>query len=283
MTLEIPLDFSRKVGQGSYGAVYAVNYGRTSCIAKRLWDIFLGRGGYEPVNDQGKKFYHQKFIHECVLLSRTNHSNIVRFIGVHRGKDEFDLTLLMERLHTDLGQYLESKPIIPYKTEVSILNNVSCGLLYLHEECSIIHRDLTAANILLTVDNRAKIADLGMSRIFDIRMQKMSAVPGNQYYMSPEALQDKPYDKSLDIFSFGVIALYVATQDFPKPSCDHIPDAVHARGECELFKRQKLIKRMEERRPELSFLILWCLSDNPMMRPSTFCVNILLQAMTIDL
>ncbi len=87
-----------------------MNYGRTSCIAKtlRLWDIFFGRGGCEPVGDQAKKFCHQKFVQECVLLSRTN---IVRFIGVtvHRGKDEFDLTLLMERLHTDLGQYLDQK------------------------------------------------------------------------------------------------------------------------------------------------------------------------------
>ena len=39
-------------------------------------------------------------------MSQTDHPNIVKFIGVHFGVDEFDLTLIMEQLSTDLEKYL---------------------------------------------------------------------------------------------------------------------------------------------------------------------------------
>ncbi len=278
--------FTEPVGQGSFGSVYAVDLDGLPCIGKRLLDILMGRCGQQEVCQATKNSFHQRFVQECVLMSRTNHSNIVKFIGVYFGKNEFDLTLLMERLHTDLGKYLESKPliVIPYSTKVSILHDVSCGLLYLHEKCSIIHRDLTAANILLTADNRAKIADLGVSKILDNDTQKLTVAPGTQAFMPPEAVQENPsYNESLDIFSFGVLVLYVAIQQFPALYGRRVTDAVHAKGEGEIFKRQKWIEMMEAKHPQLSFMIFWCLSDNPMKRPSTCCVNILLQAMTINL
>ena len=279
-----PLTFAESVGQGSFGSVCAIDLDGLPCIGKRLLDILMGRCGQQDVSQATKSSYHQRFIQECVLMSRTNHPNIVTFIGVYFGKNEFDLTLLMERLHTDLGKYLDNKSLIPYSTKVLILHDVSCGLLYLHEECSIIHRDLTAANILLTTDNRAKIADLGVSKILDNDTQKLTVAPGTQAFMPPEAVQENPsYNESLDVFSFGVLLLYVAIEQFPALYGRRVPDAVHAKGEGEIFKRQKWIEIMDEKHPELSFMILWCLSDNPTKRPSTFCVNILLQAMTVNL
>ena len=95
-------------------------------------------------------------------------------------------------------------------TKISILTGISSGLLYLHEECSVVHRDLTAANVLLTADNQAKIADLGVSRIVTRNLSELSKIPGTLAYMPPEALRDCPtYNESLDIFSYGVLALYL--------------------------------------------------------------------------
>ncbi len=158
MNSKTPIQYSdrNRIGSGSFGSVYAVNLNGTPCIAKRLHDILMGRGKQEKVALDEKQVCHETFCRECVLMSQAEHPNVVKFLGVYFGKDEFDLTLFMERLHTDLRMYLSSTQDIPLPTKVSILHDVSCGLLYLHEECSIIHRDLTAANILLTTDNRAR-------------------------------------------------------------------------------------------------------------------------------
>ena len=277
-----PLQFNDKIGEGCYGSVYAVDLDGTPCIAKRLLDILMGRNREEAVSRETKESFHCKFHRECVLLSQTDHPNIVKFIGVHYGKDKFDLTLLMEQLETDLGKYIEHNPDIPLSTKVSVLHDVSCGLLYLHER-SIIHRDLSAGNILLTTDSRAKIADLGVSRIFDRSTSQLSKLPGTLGYMPPEALKDRSvYNESIDIFSFGVLALYVAIQEFPEFSWENVPDAIMTKGEGEIYKRRSWIDKMNTKQPELSSLVLWYLQDDPMKRPSTFCLNILLNEMKND-
>ena len=278
-----PIKFDRKIGEGCYGSVYAINLDGTPCIAKRLQDILMGRNREEAVSQETKENFHRNFFRECVLMSQTNHPNIVKFIGVHYGQDKFDLTLILERLSTDLQRFLTRGANIPLSTKVSILRDVSCGLLYLHER-SIIHRDLTAGNVLLTVDSQAKIADLGVSRIFDRSLLELSKLPGTLGYMPPEALKDRPvYNESIDIFSFGVLALYVAVQEFPEFSWSHVPDAIMTKGEGEIYKRSSQIDKMNTKQPELSSLVLWCLQDDPMKRPSTFCLNILLNEMRREL
>ena len=280
---QIKFDNCKKIGEGCYGSVYAINLDGTPCIAKRLQDILMGRNREEAVSQETKENFHQKFFRECVLLSQTDHPNIIKFIGVLRSKDKYDLTLILEQLSTDLQKFLTRGANISLSTKVSILRDVSCGLLYLHER-SIIHRDLTAGNVLLTVDVQAKIADLGVSKIFDRSVLELSKLPGTLGYMPPEALKDKPvYNESIDIFSFGVLALYVAIQEFPEFSHARVPEAIHVEGEGEIYKRRSWIDKMNTKQPELSSLVLWCLQDDPMKRPSTFCLNILLNEMRREL
>ncbi len=72
-------------------------------------------------------------------------------------------------------------------------------------------------NVLLTSSLIAKIIDMGNSRIITMRpgqvARTLSALPGTAVYMPPEAQDDTSrYGRSLDIFSFGHIALYTVTQ-----------------------------------------------------------------------
>ena len=70
---------------------------------------------------------------------------------------------------------LESAPNIRLCTKLSILQDVSRGLIYLHSRApAVIHRDLTARNVLLDSAMRAKIADLGNSRIVHLLMKSLS-------------------------------------------------------------------------------------------------------------
>ena len=277
-----PIKYDKKIGEGCYCSIYAINLDGTPCIAKRLLDILMGRNQEEFVSQETKENFHRNFFRECVLLSQINHPNIVKFIGVHYGQDKYDLALILEQLATDLQKFLTKGANIPLSTKISILHDVSCGLLHLHER-SIIHLDLSADNILLTTDSRAKIAGFGVSIIFDRRTSQLSKVPGTLGYMPPEALQDvSNYDESLDVFSCGVLALYVAIQEFPVFSWARVPDAIIAKGEGEIYKRRSWIDKMNTKQPELSSLVLWCLQDDPVKRPSTICLNILLNEMKKD-
>ena len=274
-----------KIGGGCYGFVYAIPVNGRSCIAKRLQDILLGRGKEEKVSSDQTEGLHKLFIRECVLLSRTKHPNIVQFFGVCKGKDKYDLTLLMERLPRDLQYFIKHTTEINCNTKISILTGISSGLLYLHEECSMVHRDLTAANILLTADNKAKIADFGVARIVTRNLSELSKIPGTLAYMPPEALRDSPtYNESLDIFSYGVLALYLVIQEFPEYSWENIPDRFVDKGESEIHRRRKWLKKIPQKQPdlELEYIITWCLADNALERPSTACLNIILEELRMD-
>ena len=269
-------------GSGSYGAVYAVTVKGTSRIAKRLHSILVGA----DVSRSEKQAIREKFLNECLLLSKLDHPNVVKFIGVHFSpRDRSDATLIMERLHMDLDKFLDPdlRPNIDTYTKLSILLDVSSGLLYLHTQLAkpIIHRDLSAGNVLLTEDfKQAKLADLGVSKLIDNyvhRAQTRTICPGTLAYMPPEALTDKPkYDTPLDVFSFGHLALYVALQQFPQVALELSPEQsirAYQLGEVSILKRKKWLDMIPKDHC-LRELILSCLRDDPSERPSTDRLNV---------
>ena len=266
------LEADHQVGSGSYGSVHIIEVNGIPCIAKRLHNILLGRGGMEDVGDHQRQPVLEKFQWECVLLSRLRHPNIVQFMGVHYGQNSTDLTLIMEYLHMDLEKCVKSYPTLPLPLKISILLDVSYGLLHLHSQTPpIIHRDLSADNVLLTAGMQAKIADLGVSKYLDT--QKQTAVPGTPAYMPPEAQKkEADYSTKLDNFSFGVVVLYVTVQEFPEVGDDTtITVESVQKQETQIQKRITWIRKVGDHclRP----LILHCLQDLPERRPTTAKVN----------
>ena len=152
------------VGKGSYGAAFKVSIDGVPRIAKRIHNILLS----SDINFSEKKAIQEKFYNECILLSKLDHPNIVEFVGVYfNPADDRDVTLIMERLHVSLEDFLDphAHPNIPLAVKLHILRDISCGLCHLHTrfEHPVIHRDLTVGNILLMRDLQAKIADLGVA------------------------------------------------------------------------------------------------------------------------
>ena len=182
------------------------------CAGKRLYDTLIEDG------NQGAGIMAQKYLLECQLMSSLRHPNITLFLGVCFLPDSKLPLLVMERLDTNLDDILEHMPNLPLSLKCSVLEDIARGLLYLHGRSPpIIHRDLTARNILLTASLDAKITDMGNSRIIDLKpgqlVRTLSQIPGTLVYMPPEALDDKHrYGPSLDIFSFGHLALFTIIQ-----------------------------------------------------------------------
>jgi len=81
---------------------------------------------------------------------------------------------------------------------------VISGVEYMHE-MGICHRDLKLENVLLDSQNNVKIADFGMSVLFE-EGQTLKTRCGSPHYMAPEIVQGKKYVPSqTDIWSCGVI------------------------------------------------------------------------------
>lgn len=176
------------------------------CAGKKMHQILT-----EWDNEGVERFLH-KYQSECQLMSDLHHPNIVQFLGLCIFP-EYELPILvMERLVMSLDDLLEV-PRLPLALRCSLLADVARGLTYLHKR-DVIHRDLTAKNVLISAGLVAKISDLGNSRIIDMNAcQSLTRCPGTQVYMPPEAVGDNAtYDASLDVFSFGHLSLYVFLQ-----------------------------------------------------------------------
>ena len=262
----------RELGRGAYGVVTAVEYNGALCAGKQLHSVF-----FHGTKSDHKIQLLERFIAECRFHSRQHHPNIVQLLGVHFQPAMVLPMLVMELLDTSLQHFLEDYDNIPTGIKNRILLDVSLGLLHLHSQM-VVHRDLTASNVLLTSSMTAKITDLGMARIIDPRViqrqcQQLTAVPGAQGAMAPEACTvNAVYNYKLDVFSYGVLVLQVHTQVFPSPDeALYRIDSSQPSGRATLtaIERRRTYIDMLEGNRSIHSLVLRCLSDDPDMRPTT--------------
>ena len=176
----------------------------TECAAKIIYSAIMFGSN---VGNQHVK--------ELSLQSNLRHPHIVQFLGIWQLPGTSLPALVTELMDTSLHKFLVDPVMIenqvPISYKKSILEDVTKGLIYLHKK-GIVHRDLTANNVLLTSSLVAKIADLGNSRFLPKEeFAKLTSRPGTLVYMPPEA-NTKDYSHKLDIFSFGHLTLFTMIQ-----------------------------------------------------------------------
>ena len=269
-----------KLGEGSYGCVEELEVSGLVCAGKRMYETLIDSG------NEGADRMIQKYYEECRLLSDLRHPNIVQFLGIcfleaQPGSPLNLPVLVMEQLQENLDDLLENTPDIPLAKKCSILQDVARGLLYLHSHSpAIIHRDLTARNVLLNSAMVAKIADMGNSRIVDVQPGQLArtmtrGVPGTIVYMPPEAFEVPPkYGPMLDMFSFGHLTLFTAIQEFPGdllPTVFQDPATGRLTPRNEVERRSRYMDTLRGKfggSHELVQLITQCLEFSPARRPS---------------
>lgn len=262
------------LGRGSFGAVEKLVYNQAACAGKKIHESLI------DTRNIGASSLIKKFEQECKILKDLRYPHIVQFLGLCFFEDSQYPVIVMELLESNVEKWVtESQKEHPFSLKAEILRDTAKGLHYLHSQNPpIIHRDITARNVLLTSSMKAKIADLGNACI--VPPQSLSStltrMPGTIPYMPPEAnASHAQYDDKLDMFSFGHFSLFVIIQrspfellppTYPDPER---PDKILGRSE---FERRKMyIKDLYmkfSKCHEISLMIEDCLHNSPHRRPS---------------
>ena len=151
---------------------------------------------------------------EIETMKIANHPNVIKLLDVF--ENEKMIYIIMEYCEGgDLFSYIEKRNfIIKEERAAQIIQQLSTAVYFLHEY-GIVHRDLKPENILLITkgeNSKIKLADFGVSKILGPNEQCTESF-GTISYVAPEVLQSKPYNKSVDLWSVGVI-IYLLLSGF---------------------------------------------------------------------
>ena len=144
---------------------------------------------------------------EIDILKIGQHPNIIKLYDIY--ENENYIYIIMEYCSGgDLLSYFEHYDYELKETKVcGIIHKLSMAIYYLHSY-GIVHRDLKPENILmtdLTPEADIRLLDFGLSKIVG-NEEKCTEPYGTLSFVAPEVLQGKPYDKSVDLWSIGIIA-----------------------------------------------------------------------------
>ena len=143
---------------------------------------------------------------EIDILKIAQHPNIIKLYDVF--ENEHHIYIIMEYCSGgDLLSYFENHNyVLPESKVCEIIHKLSMAVYYLHSY-GIVHRDLKPENILMTDSKLTadiRLLDFGLSKIIG-NDEKCTEPYGTLTFVAPEVLEGKPYDKSVDLWSIGII------------------------------------------------------------------------------
>ncbi|XP_025406107.1 probable serine/threonine-protein kinase DDB_G0277165 isoform X2 [Sipha flava] len=140
---------------------------------------------------------------EIQIMSSVRHPNIIHIYEVFENREK--IVLVMEyAAGGELYDYLSEKKVLTEEEARRIFRQVAIAIFYCHKH-NICHRDLKLENILLDDQGNAKIADFGLSNVFNHKAL-LSTYCGSPLYASPEIVTGTPYHgPEVDCWSLGVL------------------------------------------------------------------------------
>merc|ERR1712238_352264 len=190
----------QQVGQGTYGSVFMGAYKDTGEV------VALKRINTE----QEENGFPITAIREVKILKALNHPNIVKLKEIVTSKEQNDspksVYLVFEYHEFDLTGILGTREIRLTQDHIKSWSmQLLQGVHYMHVN-KIIHRDLKAANILIGRNGELKIADWGLARTWNEKMEKLTNPVITLWYRPPELLLGcKKYSLKIDMWSVGCI------------------------------------------------------------------------------
>lgn len=137
------------------------------------------------------------------------HKNIIHLIAVY--EDENNINIILEYANSEnLFSLIKKKTLKTEKEIFTFFIQILNAVCFLHEN-NLLHRDIKPENILIHNKNQIKLCDFGTCN--ENFIGNRNTICGTFEYMAPEIIKEKSYDKSVDIWSLGIV-LFELTHGF---------------------------------------------------------------------
>lgn len=204
------------IGNGAFKIVYKA-YDEDEGIDVAWNEILLDR--FKNVND-----YENTIMKEIKILTKLSHPSILKISKAWFDKKRNTLIFISEFLSNGtIKSYVSEMVKKPQKTAIARwCYQILQGLNYLHtHDPPVIHRDIKCDNIFIDAsEGIVKIGDFGLSKMLD-QVQEADSCLGTPAYTAPEVYTGK-YNTRVDIWSFGLCVLEMATAETPYQECRNI-------------------------------------------------------------
>uniref|UniRef100_A0A8C5GGX7 Serine/threonine-protein kinase n=1 Tax=Gouania willdenowi TaxID=441366 RepID=A0A8C5GGX7_GOUWI len=164
---------------------------------------------------------------EVAILQSLRHLGIVNLECMFETPEK--VFVVMEKLHGDMLEMILSseKGRLPERLTKFLITQILAALRHLHFK-NIVHCDLKPENVLLASADpfpQVKLCDFGFARIIGEKSFRRSVV-GTPAYLAPEVLLNQGYNRSLDMWSVGVIMYVSLSGTFPFNEDEDINDQI---------------------------------------------------------
>ncbi|KAI7737486.1 hypothetical protein M8C21_003884 [Ambrosia artemisiifolia] len=259
---------NEKLGEGGFGSVYkgflkdCNTYVAVKKVSRR--------------SKQGIKEYAS----ELKIISRLRHRNLVQLVGwCHENRELLLVYEFMENGSLDLHLFKE-KTLLTWDTRYKIALGLSSALMYLHEEWEqcVLHRDIKSSNVMLDSNFNPKLGDFGLAKLVEHeKCSKTTVLAGTWGYMAPECVVTGKVSKESDVFSFGVVALEIASGRRTVVYNSEDSQVRLVEWVWELYGTRTILEAVDprlgsdfdvEEMKRLMIVGLWCAHPDPEQRPS---------------
>lgn len=244
-----------QLGMGGMAKVYKakdLNLGRDVALKVLLESV------------SGDPEFRERFRREARASAALSHPNIVQIYDFFEfGKDVFIVMELVDG--RDLRDYLQECGHLNIDEAIRITLSVLSALEFAHSR-GVVHRDISARNVMLSRDGTVKVADFGIARIVGERtLTQDGELIGSVQYISPEQASGGHATPAADIYSTGVLLYEMLTGELPFSSDNVVKLA--------LMHVQAPTPKPSATRPEISEaldnIVLKAMAKNPAQRYRT--------------
>lgn len=194
------------LGSGQFGTVYGGVHRKTGrAVAIKVID----KSRFPTKQEAQLK-------NEVSILHTICHAGVVNLERMFETPER--IFVVMEKLKGDMLEMILSSERGRLSERITkfLITQILIALKHLHSK-NIVHCDLKPENVLLSSDSefpQVKLCDFGYARIIGEKSFRRSVV-GTPAYLAPEVLRNKGYNRSLDMWSVGVIVYVSLSGTFP--------------------------------------------------------------------
>ncbi|KAK3100216.1 hypothetical protein FSP39_016451 [Pinctada imbricata] len=134
---------------------------------------------------------------QVAVLAQLSHPNIVRYRESFEGD-------LYSKINSQRGMLFPEEQVLDWFVQICL------AIKHIHDR-KILHRDIKSQNIFLTGAGLVQLGDFGIAKVLGSTAELARTCIGTPYYLSPEIVENRPYNNKSDIWSLGCVLYELTT------------------------------------------------------------------------